>query len=328
MSPATCRSTNGCSRNGQKKRQLRCPISSRRLRIRRKSGMDDIRGLTLADFEYPPRLKQIHDPPEPLFVRGNLPDPTRPHLAVVGTRTPTRYGHEAVERLVEPLARAGVVIVSGLAFGIDGLAHRSALDAGGTTLAVLGSTLTDTKIYPATNRPLAAEIIARGGALMSEMNDASPIGAFNFPRRNRIIAGLCQAVLIVEAAKKSGSLITARCALDEGRDVMAVPGPITSELSEGPNRLLKSGAIAVMSAEDVLEALQLSIPTAKPQLSLFIAESPEEDALMKALADATLHMDELVRATGLPAALVGGTLTLLEMKNVVKNAGGRYWARV
>lgn len=287
--------------------------------------MDDIRELGPADVSYPPRLKEIHDPPEPLYLRGVLPDPSRPHLAVVGTRTPTRYGHEAVERLVAPLARAGVVIVSGLAFGIDALAHRAALSADGTTLAVVGSCLDDAKIYPASNRPLAADILARGGALLSEMDEGSPVGPFNFPRRNRIIAGLCHATLIVEAAKKSGSLITARCALDEGRDVLAVPGPITSELSEGPNRLLKSGAAPAMSAEDILETLQLSVPAAKPQLTLFVPDSPEEDALMKALADATLHMDELVQLTGLPSALVGSTLTLLEMKNAVKNAGGRYW---
>ncbi|OGL67159.1 DNA protecting protein DprA [Candidatus Uhrbacteria bacterium RIFCSPHIGHO2_01_FULL_63_20] len=290
--------------------------------------MADIRGLTLADAGYPPRLREIHDPPSPLYVRGALPDATRPHVAVVGTRAPTRYGHDVVESIVTPLARAGVVIVSGLAFGIDALAHRAALEAGGTTLAVLGSRLEDEQIYPATNRPLAARILACGGALMGELDAESAIGSFNFPRRNRIIAGLCQAVLIVEAAKKSGSLITARCAIDEGRDVMAVPGPITGALSEGPNRLIKSGAIPILSAEDVLEALKMPSVIQKSEPTLFVADTPEEEALVKALADATLHADELTRATGLGAALVGSTLTLLEMKGAVKNAGGRYWQRI
>jgi DNA processing protein len=287
----------------------------------------DIRGLTLADVDYPPRLKEIHDPPDPLFVKGALPDPTRIHLAVVGSREPTRYGHEVVERLVKPVAASGVVIVSGLAYGIDGLAHKAALDAKGTTVAVLGAAIDDEQFCPALNRPLAMRMLAEGGALISEFATGSKIATYNFPKRNRVIAGLCHAVLIVEAANKSGSLITARCANEEGRDVYAVPGPITSALSEGPNRLIRSGATPITSADELMEALGMAHAEKPLAVKPVELSDPDEKAAHAAFGTEPMHVDELVRATKLSALRLNVALTSLELKGAIKHLGGRYYKK-
>jgi len=280
--------------------------------------------VTLKDENYPPALKEIFDPPPVLFIRGNLPSPNRTHLAVIGSRKPTSYGLQAVRDLVEPLTRSGAVIVSGLAYGIDAEAHKVTLNIGGSTIAILGAGLDDDNLYPSQHRAIAAQIIASGGALISEHPPGTHALKHHFPARNRIIAGLCSAVLVIEATKKSGSLITARAALEQGRDVLAVPGSIYSPLSEGSNNLIKIGAGAVTSAEDVLNALNLENREAPPD---YQPGSAEEETLFKTLSKEPLHIDELVIKSGLIISDTMRTLTLMEMKGSARHVGGKYYVR-
>lgn len=298
------------------------------LDLLRQHGVDAV---TRTDPRYPPALKTIHDPPAILFVRGALPHPDRMHLAVVGTRHPSRYGLDATQALVAPVAREGVVIVSGMALGIDGAAHTAALEASGTTLAVLGAGLDEDNIYPAFHRTLASRIVAGGGALISEFPIGTHVLKQNFPFRNRIIAGLSKATLVIEAAAKSGSLITARTALEENREVFAVPGPIDSPHALGPNNLIKSGEAAlVASADDILFALGLrssksaTVAPTSPQIS---ADSAEEAAILNILSREPLHMDEIIRASGLSASVASSTLTLMEMKGSARHIGGKQYVR-
>src|SRR6266849_1083120 len=211
-----------------------------------------IRALTLLDDEYPALLKQVADPPPVLFVRGMLTPEDGRSVALVGTRRATSYGHLVAQRLARDLAAAGLTVVSGLAKGIDTQAHRAALDAGGRTLAVLGNGLD--QVYPPENGGLARQIVD-AGALVSEFAPGVPPDAVNFPRRNRVISGLSIATVIVEAGERSGALITADFALEQGREVMVVPGNINSPMSLGSNELLKQGATPVTSAQDILDAL-------------------------------------------------------------------------
>jgi len=284
-------------------------------------------GVQIVSFEhplYPSLLKTIYDPPPFFFVRGTLPDPARQTLAVVGSRQPSLYGKQVVRRLIEPLAQSPLVIVSGLAYGIDALAHTVTLDAGGTTIAILGSGLDDATLYPQEHLPLAKRIITQGGAVVSEFPLRTPPLKQHFPFRNRLIAGWCQGTLIIEAHKKSGSLITARAALDAGRDVYAVPGPITSLLSEGPNNLLKMGAIPVSDPTDIFPTLvemPISAKTYQPT-------TKEESSLLSFLSLDPKHIDVLIEETHLPASAVSSTLTLLEMKGIVKHMGSQYYIRV
>lgn len=281
--------------------------------------------MTLVDEAYPPLLKQIYDPPGVLYVRGTLPSPELRHLAVVGARKLTSYGERVCEELVEPLARSGVVIVSGLAYGVDSIAHATCLDTGGVTLGVLGTGIDPGSIYPARNRALASRILANGGALISEFAPGTPPLPKNFPYRNRIIAGLSHGTLVVEAAIKSGSLITARAALEQNRDVYVVPGSIHSPLSAGPNSLLKVGATPVTSAEDVFPDLPVRRGPRKPA---FEPKTDLERAVYTALRAEPMHIDEIVRTTQLPAATVNSTMSLLEMKGAVKNETAGYFSRL
>lgn len=283
-----------------------------------------IKSLPRGEKIYPARLARITDPPAQLFVRGNL-DHTGPHLAVVGTRTMTPYGRFATEALVMPLARAGVVIVSGLAFGVDATAHTTCLKAEGKTIAVLAGGVDDASIGPKTNLPLAHAILEKDGALVSEYAPGSPPRPETFPQRNRIIAGLSDAVLVIEAPEESGALITARLALEYDRDVLVVPGPITSPMSAGTNALLRLGATAITSPEDVLEALNLervSILPLAPQPS-----HPVEQKILIAL-DQPHHLDELVRALQLDTATVTARLSVMELNGLVKNLGGNRFIKV
>lgn len=286
----------------------------------------DAHAVTVNDPAYPPLLKSIYDPPPVLFIRGTLPDSQRPHLAVVGSRHPSSYGQTVVRDLIEPLAESGVVIVSGLAYGIDALAHRAAIEKRGATIAVLGAGLDHDNIYPTQHRALASSIVAAGGALVSEF----PIGTHalkqHFPFRNRVIAGLCRATLVIEAAAKSGSLITARSALESGREVLAVPGSIHSSLSEGPNNLIKMGATPVTAIDDILQSFGLVKPNAKPQ-DAYVPGSREEKTLRDLLSQDPLHIDELVDRSALPAKTVTATLTLMEMKSAARHIGGMYYVR-
>lgn len=276
------------------------------------------------DPEYPAALRFIHDPPAALFVRGALKITDEMALAVVGSRKPTAYGRLVAEKIAADLAAAGITVVSGLARGIDTAAHRGALAVGGRTVAVLGCG--PDVVYPRENSGIMEQIIERG-AVVSEFPPGSPPEAWHFPARNRIISGFSKGVLVVEAAEKSGALITADFALEQGRDVMAVPGNVTSSLSKGTNRLIKQGAKLVESAGDIIEELGLN--------SLFprtaAAEHPpiklgsEEEEVLRLLTVEPVLLDELVERSGLSARAVQIALMFLVTKGLAsRSAGGKY----
>ncbi|HEY7060215.1 MAG TPA: DNA-processing protein DprA [Chloroflexota bacterium] len=277
-----------------------------------------ITALTLDDADYPACLRAIVDPPPVLFVRGSLTLADEWAIAMVGTRRATPYGRQAAEHVASGLAAAGVTVVSGLARGIDACAHRAALAAGGRTIAVLAHGL-DT-VYPAEHARLAAEI-GQNGALVSEFPLGTRPDAPNFPRRNRILSGLARATVVVEADVKSGALITARYAAEQGRDVFAVPGSIFSPFSRGTNALIKDGAGVLTDPRDLLEELHLSLAVEKQAVRASLPADPTEAALLDHLGHEPLHVDELSRATGLPVATVSGALVLMELKGLVRQAG-------
>lgn len=275
--------------------------------------------LTWDSPDYPPLLKNISDPPPVLYVQGELLPRDEWALAVVGTRRASVYGREATRALVSGLAAGGVTIVSGLAHGIDTYAHRAALDAGGRTIAVLGSGVDI--IYPAQNRKLA-ELIASSGAIVSEYPlGAQPEGG-NFPRRNRIISGLSLGVLVVEGSKRSGAMITADYAAEQGREIFAVPGNILSPNSAGPNQLIQQGAKLVTTIGDILEELNLTMVVEKAEAREIIPDNEAEAVLLKHLSAEPVHVDELGRVTGLPISEVTSTLTLMELKGKIRQVGG------
>ena len=282
---------------------------------------EGIRCVLTTDKEYPELLKQIYDPPLALFVRGEL-TMRSPALAVVGTRAFSPYGKQVTEELVRDLAGAGLTIVSGLAMGIDGMAHGATLDAQGKTVAVLGTGIDRQHVYPAAHKQLAEKIIASGGAVISEYPPGSLPTAYSFPRRNRIIAGMCLGTLVVEAGESSGALITAQSSLDNGREVFAIPQNITSPTSVGVNNLLKMGAKVITSANDILEALNLKTLQTTDQAEPVKADSPTEAKILAQMSRLAVHIDELIKRSELPSHVVNGTMTLMEMKGKVKNLGG------
>ncbi len=275
--------------------------------------------LARGDAEYPAAFANLTRPPAVLYLRGRLPD--RLGVAVVGTRKPTPYGGQVCAALVPPLARAGLPIVSGLAFGIDTLAHQATVAANGTAVAVVGSGLDPANFYPQANRRLADTIVAGGGAVLTEFAPGTPPLPQNFPQRNRLLAALSRATIVVEASLKSGALITAAHALELGRDVFAVPGSILTEQSAGPNRLIRDGATPITSVGELLEALGVPAASAgaKPQTK---ADSPAEAAILMALGPTPVAFDVLVATTALPAPTLNATLSLMELKGMVRNVGG------
>jgi DNA processing protein len=284
---------------------------------------ENIKTVSLDEEEYPPLLKEIFYPPFLLYYQGDFSLAKQKCLAVVGARKCTYYGQQVIEKLIPPLVKNNFVIISGLAIGIDSLAQIETVKAGGRTIAVLGSGIDRKSIYPAQNLRLAEHIIEAGGAIVSEFPPGTPPLKQNFPQRNRIIAGLAQGTLVVEAGEKSGSLITARFALEEGREVMAVPGNIVSPLSSGPNNLIKSGAKPIFSAEDLLESFGF-FPEKIPEkiekdLSQF---NFNERKILEKLSNEPVQLDELIRATALDTKIINSTLTILEIKKAVKNIGG------
>lgn len=267
-------------------------------------------------------LDSIHHAPKELFVRGTLPENRPPTVAIVGTRRPTRYGQEVASILARDLAKRGVVIVSGLALGIDAIAHRGALDAHGVTIAVLASGIDD--ITPRTNRALGEAIIEQGGAVVSEYEPGTPAFTSQFLARNRIVSGLSDAVIIVEAAARSGTLATATFALEQGRDVFVVPGNITSPLSAGCNQLLKQGATPVTCAEDILEVIAPEQLTA--QESLPLGGNPVETAILQHLASGLRDGDEILQLMpDITAQDFSQALTMLEINGSIHALGGNQW---
>lgn len=280
--------------------------------------------LTWDDERYPARLKAISDPPPVLYYRGELRPEDDFAVAVVGTRDISNYGRDAARTIAAGLAESGVTVVSGLARGVDCVAHRAALDVGGRTIGVLGSGIDI--IYPWENRKLAQDLIERG-ALMSEYPLGTQPEASNFPPRNRIVSGLSRGVVVIEAGERSGALITARFAADQGRDVFAVPGSIFARNSQGVNRLIRDGATPVTSINDILEALNLqSVETYVAAQTLFPTDETEA-SLLSRLGDEPVHVDDLSRDTELPIATVTSTLALMELKGMVRSAGGMTYYR-
>ncbi len=273
---------------------------------------------TWEDDDYPRRLRQIYNPPPVLYVRGTLLPQDEWAIAVVGTRRPTHYGREAARVLAGDLARQGVTVVSGLALGIDGVAHEAALEAGGRTIAVLGSGFRH--LYPARHRGLAKRIAEQGALITEYALDVRP-EASNFPPRNRIISGLSMGVVVVEAGETSGALITARFAADQGREVFAVPGPIFHRPSMGTNRLIQEGAKAVTSVNDILEELNITRLAEHQEARLAIPKSDLEEQILACLTQEPLHVDDIVRQMQLDAAQVISTLTLMELKGLVRQVG-------
>ncbi len=288
-----------------------------------------VRITTPADADYPAPLRNIHDPPLALYMRGAWTEPDRHAVAVVGSRRMTRYGHEMAERFARGLARCGFSVVSGLARGIDTVAHRSTLDAGGRTLAVLGGALD--RFYPPENAELATAIVAQG-AVLSEFPFGREPDKTTFPMRNRLISGLSRGVLVVEAGLTSGALISAHQAIDQGRSVFAVPGRIDSPASHGTHALIKKGACLVETIDDILEEFGELFPgqtgKSKPAQQAPFLPRPElnadETALLTALAeDECLDVDSLARITALAPGTVNARLVGLELKRLVRMTPGR-----
>ncbi len=274
--------------------------------------------LTCRDPDYPRRLREIHDFPPILFVRGTLLPEDEWCLAVVGTRRATVYGRQVTEEIVTPLAQSKITIVSGLAKGIDSTAHHSALEAGGRTIAVFASGLDI--VYPGENAHLARRIIEQG-ALISEYPLGTRPRAENFPRRNRILSGLSLGVLVVEAGETSGAMITAHLALEQNREVFAVPGSILSPASRGTNHLIQEGAKLVRHHTDILEELNLTEVAHQIEMKEVIPASDTESLLFKQLTAEPTHIDELCRTSGLPIPAVSSTLAMMELKGLVKQMG-------
>ena len=274
-----------------------------------------------SDGGFPPLLRAIHDPPPGLFLRGPAAVEllSRAAVAIVGARACSPYGAEVARLLGRELAAAGLVVVSGLARGVDGAAHRGALDAGGSTVAVLGCGID--RDYPAAHAGLAREI-GEHGLVVSEYAPGVEPAPWRFPARNRLIAGLARVTVVVEARERSGALITADLALEEGREVMACPGEITSALSAGTNALLRLGATPLARVEDVLEAFGL-----EPAVSAPPEIGTRARRVLERLADAPAGIDELARATGLSAAELAGALTELELAGLAAGSDGIYRAR-
>ena len=313
--------------------------------------------VTINDDAYPPLLKQINDPPVLLYIIGEFPLQDAPSIAIVGSRSPTEYGKTISHQLSHQLAERGITVVSGFARGIDTCVHRGALEAGGRTVAVFGCGLSI--IYPETNRALATEII-ESGALISEFPMTMPPRGNNFPRRNRVISGLTLGTLVVEASDRSGSLITARHAADQGREVFAVPGQIFSNVSRGTHSLINQGATLINSVDDLLDALpqnytkilggespeptrqpppskrpdkavrpqsaeEKSAPVPQPKAELNL--TPDEQTVLSTMDASSIHIDQIARVTQLPIGKVSSLLVMLELKGVVQQLPGKQFVK-
>lgn len=279
---------------------------------------------TWPDDDYPRLLGEIAAPPPVLYYRGEILETDRTAVAIVGTRRITPYGREVTAKIASGLARAGVTVVSGLARGVDGVAHQAALDAGGRTIAVLGSGVN--RIYPPEHR-LLAERISEQGAVVSDYLPETPPEGPNFPPRNRIISGLALGVVVVEAPERSGALITVDFAADQGRDVFAVPGPIGAVNSNGCNRILREGARLVRSAEDVLEDLQVGRLPVAPATQRALPLSAEDERVLAVMTTVPRHIDEIAAMCDTSVAEIAGRLMLLELQGAVRNAGSQFYAR-
>ena len=281
--------------------------------------------LTWDDETYPRRLKEINQPPPVIYVRGSLKIEDEWSIAVVGTRRVSPYGRQAAEEIASGLARNGLTVVSGLARGIDAIAHQTALKSGGRTIGVLGCGVD--RIYPPEHRRLASQMIEQG-AVISDYPLGTPPEGVNFPPRNRIISGLSMAVAIIEAGERSGALITASFAADQGRDVFALPGSIFSPQSAGTNRLIDAGAFPLLSIQSILDVLNLALVHEKQTASRVLPANETEASLLEVLSHDPQHVDEIRNRSDLPIQKVTASLTLMELKGLVRQVGGMKYVRV
>jgi len=284
-----------------------------------------IKVLTWEDQAYPKRLIEIDQPPPVLDLRGDLLPEDDWAVAVVGTRRITGYGRQVAEEISSFLANNGITVISGLARGVDSVAHKSALDAGGRSLAVLGNGVD--QIYPPEHRRLA-DAIVQHGALISDYPPGTPPDSVNFPPRNRIISGLSQAVVIVEAGERSGALITANFAAEQGRDVFAVPGNINAPQSKGTNRLIQQGANPLLDAQEILEMLNLTQIVEHRAARAALPVDPTEARLLGVIGHEPRHIDDICRQSDLPIDQVSATLALMELKGIVRQVGGMNYVAV
>lgn len=286
---------------------------------------EGIKAVILTDENYPDLLKQISSPPPVLYVRGEIKKEDGLALAVVGTRKITPYGRQATMILVADLVAAGLTIVSGMARGVDTVAHQTALNCLGRTIAVLGSGVDF--IYPPENKGLYGEI-TKNGAVISEFPVGYPALPKNFPIRNRVISGLSLGVLVTEAATDSGSLLTAEDGVEQGREVFAVPGPITSPMSGGTAELIQNGAKLVHTSKDILDELNLEARAKQIVARKILADNPDEAKILAILEKGSAHVDDLVKKTELDVSVVGSILGIAEIKGKVKNLGGGQYGLV
>lgn len=278
-----------------------------------------INTISASDPLFPERLRQIPERPKRLFYRGEVPTYNL-GVSIVGTRKPTAYGRQVTKDLASRLAEKGAVIISGLAHGVDGIAHEAVISAGGTAIAVQAGGLD--RIYPAAHRDLAAKIIENGGVLVSENEPGIPPLQFRFLERNRLVSGLSDIVIVTEAGLRSGTMNTVGHALEQGRDVYAVPGPITSAMSAGCNRLIAQGATPIVNIDDFIDQL---FPKKTKKQALLLATTPEEQVILQLISDGVTDGDDMQEKSGLDAAAFSQILTLLEIRGIIRPAGANRW---
>jgi len=287
---------------------------------------EEIKKIGIENKDYPEILRQIKNPPKVIYFRGEI-RAKEPAVAIVGTRRCSPYGKQVAMEIAGGLAEAGITIVSGLAPGIDTCSHKAAVERGKRTIAVLGTGVDEKSIYPGENIGLAREIVERGGCLISEYPPGTPGNNFTFPQRNRIISGLSQAVAVIEAKEKSGSLITANYAIKQGKKLFAVPGPIHSLNSRGPHLLIKKGAKLLDNFTDILQELDLFNFSVQTKNEL-LAGTPEEILILETLKEEPLYIDNIIERTKLNAAKVAGCITILEASGKIRNLGGNVYAKI
>jgi DNA processing protein len=282
--------------------------------------VENIRKITLQDKKYPAILKEIHNPPKELYIEGEIINQDKVAVAVVGTRKCTQYGKQVTFDIAGKLAKLGITIVSGLAKGIDTFAHQAALESNGRTIAVLGTSMDKASFYPSSNYALS-EKIAKNGAVISEYPEGTWGTKFTFPERNRIVSGLSLGVIVVEAPEQSGALITAALAVEQNREVFAIPGPIYEKNSQGTNKLIQIGAKLVTDVDDILEELNLSHLITTKKKKKIKPENKEEEIIIPLLSAQPTHIDEIIKKSKLPTSIVNSTLMILELRGAVKNLG-------
>jgi DNA processing protein len=279
-----------------------------------------INNISGSDPSFPQRLQDIPSAPKRLFIRGELPVYRR-GIAIVGTRKPTAYGRQVTKELAGKLAEKGAVVISGLAHGIDSIAHQAVVDTGGTTIAVLPSGVDN--VYPSSHQALSEQIINTGGALVSEYEPGTPALQFRFLERNRLVSGLADILIVTEAALRSGTTNTVRHALEQGRDVYAVPGPITSAMSAGCNQLITQGANPIVNLDAFVEQL---FPKPSRKQATLLAQTTEEQMILELIAAGIADGEELHAKSGLDAAAFLQTITMLELRSVIRPLGANRWS--